>query len=283
MYIKELICGWLICMTTLYIIIIIGRDLTYDHAKSFHLMPVDFESKSEFNVEVNVGVGVIKNNASHIIYDFDTFNEDNHISLNLQYKNKFNTDNFILFTTYVINNIKRNVTIMVRLSSAGGSSYEYEKLYQYVRRLHNYGYNTIAFIDDICASGCYMMAAGFSKIYASKTAKVGSIGVIYEDTNYDGLYKMLQISKKIYTAGRYKGKSENAIEHSIQKTYDMFKYIVMYGRKINKNEIDEIATGELWYADEAKQLKLIDKIVLLDDYIYQLISDNKKVYYVTYN
>ena len=285
MYIKEIICGWVIFIITICLIVMTGHEMLTYKKKSFELKLVKTMSTYRFDSsdDLTSKSKSKSKSKSHILYDFDTFNTNNYISLYTQELHVFNTNEFMLFTSYIINNINNNVSIIVRLSSPGGFSYEYEKLYQYVRRLNTYGYTTIAFIDDICASGCYMMASGFTKIYASETAKIGSIGVIYEETSYDGIYNLLNISNKIYTAGEYKGSSERAITKSIHKTYELFKEIVMDGRNMDKNEIENVATGEMWYAKEAKQLKLIDGIILIDDYIFKLLNNNNNVYYVTYN
>jgi ATP-dependent protease ClpP protease subunit len=71
-----------------------------------------------------------------------------------------------------------NTKILLKISSPGGYVHEYQKGYEILRRLHNYKFDVTALIDDICASGGYMLACACDQIICTETATIGSIGVI---------------------------------------------------------------------------------------------------------
>ncbi len=60
-------------------------------------------------------------------------------------------------------------------------------------------------IDDICASGCYYIAASADKIYADKSSIVGSIGVVMSSFGLVGAINKLGIERRLYVSGEHKG------------------------------------------------------------------------------
>jgi Peptidase family S49 len=143
----------------------------------------------------------------YLVYDFDTLNPISRTGIHLHNEKLVSGfENFASFISYVIHNFNPNSTnVIVRISSPGGAAYQFAKLYTSIKRLNKMGFNTTAFIDDICASGGYMIACAFDNIYATETAQIGSVGVTMKHTNYHGLLEMLGIKEKIFGTGKYKG------------------------------------------------------------------------------
>src|SRR5207247_1232606 len=78
--------------------------------------------------------------------------------------------------------------IIIRANSPGGSpvlsGMAYDEL-QRLRTLHP-KIPIITVVEEMCASGCYYIAAATDKIYADKASLVGSIGVISDGFGFTG-------------------------------------------------------------------------------------------------
>lgn len=227
----------------------------------------------------------------YLVYDFDTLNSVNRINTYLNTKSiKSDFENFISFISYVIHNYNHhNTVIIVRISSPGGDAYKFAKLYTSIKRLNNRGFKTIAFIDDICASGGYMIACAFDEVYASYTSQIGSIGVTTTHTNYNGLLEKFGIKEKTFGTGKYKGMNNFNGDSNLEHQYDIFEenldytlqmFLKIVGTRKNVN-LTHITSAKMWYGEDALELGLIDDIVNMDDYLYDLSIDFRNgVYYV---
>jgi len=128
-----------------------------------------------------------------------------------------------------------------------------------------------AYIEDIGASGAYYLASQASSITANPNAEIGSIGVygVYEDLSK--MAEMEGIKVIVIKSGEHKGMgvpgaeiTDNqikAIQDVIDGMNDNFKNAVAAGRKIGKEKVNELATGQVWIAKDALKLGLIDSIV----------------------
>ena len=56
----------------------------------------------------------------------------------------------------------------------------------------------------LCASACYLIAAGADEIYAQNSSLVGSIGVRMDSWGYEGALSKLGIEKRVFHAGKHK-------------------------------------------------------------------------------
>ena len=129
----------------------------------------------------------------------------------------------------------------------------------------------IAFVEDVAASGGYMIACAADEIVCDPASIVGSIGVIGASFGFADAMKKLGIERRIYTAGESKSmldpflpeKEEDvrrltAIQQDI---HQMFIELVR-GRRGAKLRGPEKAmfSGEYWAATTAKEFGLIDEI-----------------------
>ena len=77
--------------------------------------------------------------------------------------------------------------VIFYIDSPGGEVTACDKLFNEVLKLKTYGIKTVAFVNSMSASGAYYITANSDKIVASPTSIVGSIGVIMELYNFEGL------------------------------------------------------------------------------------------------
>jgi ClpP class serine protease len=127
---------------------------------------------------------------NYLFFDFDQMNDESKMSNIIDKKTKCNFNDLEYFVSYVITNYKsENTTVLIRISSHGGYAYLFERARDYLLRLKHHDFMTIAFIDDICASGGYMLACACTKIICTETSKIGSVGVL---TSYVNFYNLLE-------------------------------------------------------------------------------------------
>ena len=101
-----------------------------------------------------------------------------------------------------------------------------------------------------------MVSSQADKIIALPGSAVGSIGVITEIPNVNGLLEKLGIQFVTITAGEYKDAgspfraltaTETAlIQSSVDEVYGQFIDIVAEGRKMERSEVESLATGWAW-------------------------------------
>ncbi|KTF18087.1 protease SohB [Pseudoalteromonas sp. H105] len=163
--------------------------------------------------------------------------------------------------------------VLVRLESGGGVVHGYGLAASQLQRLKSKGIHLTVSIDKVAASGGYMMACVADTIVAAPFAIVGSIGVIAQIPNFNKILKKNDIDFEQITAGEFKrtltlfgentDKAREKFRDEIEHTHDLFKSFVSTQRP--SLEINSVATGEHWFATQAIEKGLVDKIETSDD------------------
>ena len=176
--------------------------------------------------------------------------------------------------------------VIIRIESRGGAVHGYGLAASQLQRVRDHKIPLTICIDKIAASGGYMMACVGDKILAAPFAIVGSIGVISMFPNFNRLLKSKDVDYQEFTAGEFKRtvtmfgevtqKGKDKLLADLQDIHELFKTHVKEHRP--SMDIAKVATGEYWYGIRAKELNLVDDIITSDDYIHQLLKDNKKVF-----
>jgi len=144
-----------------------------------------------------------------------------------------------------------------------------------------------ASVDQIAASGGYMMAAAADRIVAAPFAVVGSIGVVAPVPNLHKLLTKNAIDYEEATAGEFKrtvsllGEITPAgrehFQGKLDAIHDAFKTHVAELRP--KADIGRVADGDHWLASEALPLGLVDEIVTGDELLFR-VRDGARLYEV---
>ena len=137
-------------------------------------------------------------------------------------------------------------------------------------------------MGSMAASGGYYVSMVGDEIYAEPSTITGSIGVIASLFDASDLFKMVGVEPTLITSGRHKAmgsmtkpisEEERAIwQHLINDNFARFKQIIREGRKgfaEVPEELDKLATGQIYTANEAVANKLIDRIGFLEDAVEQ--------------
>ena len=148
--------------------------------------------------------------------------------------------------------------VVIRLSSPGGGAAASERLYNETRRLRDEK-PVVVVMEDLVASGGYMMAMGANHTYATSSVLVGSVGVI---SSLGPLISPLP-AEGVVTTGRYKlsGFSRRHWFDTMNQLGDAFAAMVVEERRgklrISKEELME---ARLYPGTEALRLGLVDEM-----------------------
>ena len=185
--------------------------------------------------------------------------------------------------------LKEGDEVLLRLESPGGLVHSYGLAASQLQRIQATGASLTVAVDKVAASGGYMMACVGSKILAAPFAIVGSVGVVAQLPNFHRLLKKNDIDFETFTAGEFKrtvtifgentDKGRRKFESELEETHQLFKSFVSTHRP--SLDIDKIATGEIWYGQQAIDNGLIDEVMTSDAYL-QANSDSSDLLEVRY-
>ena len=178
--------------------------------------------------------------------------------------------------------------VVLDLESPGGCVHGYGYAAAELMRLKKAGITLDIVINQVAASGGYMMACIADEIIAAPFAIVGSIGVVMQVPNIYKLLKNNSIEYEQLTAGQYKrtigvftkntAKDREKAQEQIEETHELFKNFIVENRPCV--DITQIATGEYWHAKKAIELKLIDKIATGEEHLNSFL-DTHKIYKIS--
>src|SRR3982750_3967954 len=95
--------------------------------------------------------------------------------------------------------------VALLINSPGGSAVQSHLVFQRIRQLSAEKQKpVIAFVEDVAASGGYMIACAADEIVADPSSIVGSIGVIGASFGFAKLIDKIGIERRIYTSGTNK-------------------------------------------------------------------------------
>jgi len=177
---------------------------------------------------------------------------------------------------------------VIRIESPGGTVTGYGLAAAEILRLRDHKIKVTASVDQVAASGGYMMACAANRIVAAPFAVVGSIGVVAPVPNLHRLLKKNEIDFEEMTAGEFK-RSVSLLgeitpagrEHfrdKLDTTHQAFKDHVAQCRPAV--DIARVANGDYWLAREAMSLGLVDEIMTGDELLFQA-RDTARLYEVS--
>ena len=167
--------------------------------------------------------------------------------------------------------------VFVRLESMGGLVMSYGLAASQLARIKQAGVPLVVAVDQVAASGGYLMACVADRIVAAPFAIVGSIGVVAEIPNLHGLLKKHDIDYELHTAGEYKrtltvfgqntDQGRAKLKQELEETHALFKQFLHAHRP--QLDLAAVATGEHWHGVRALELKLVDDLITSDDYLFK--------------
>ncbi len=159
--------------------------------------------------------------------------------------------------------------VAISINSPGGSPVQSRLIHDRIRALaREKDVPVLTFVEDVGASGGYILSIAGDEIYADPSSIVGSIGVIGGGFGFPEALAKLGVERRVYTAGKNKSqmdpfKPENPEDIARQQVlldalHEIFIDLVKERRGGKLSDDATTFTGEYWHADAAKERGLID-------------------------
>jgi len=163
--------------------------------------------------------------------------------------------------------------IVFRIESPGGAVAPCQEILEEIEEVKQTK-PVVVSMGAEAASGGYYISCKANKIVALPGTLTGSIGVISQIPNVKGLYDKLGIQMQTFKGGKYKDmysglreltpEEKGIMQQMTDEYYKQFIAVVAEGRKLSKEKVRSLATGQLYTGTEAKELGLVDELGGLD-------------------
>ena len=158
------------------------------------------------------------------------------------------------------------------INSPGGSPVQSRQIYVRIRQLAaEKKLPVLVFVEDVAASGGYMIACAGDEIFCDPSSILGSIGVVGGTFGFSELIKKIGVERRLYTAGEHKASldpflpedpEEVAKLKALQREiHAIFIALVKQGRSGRlKGDESKLFSGEYWAGETSVQMGLADGI-----------------------
>lgn len=167
--------------------------------------------------------------------------------------------------------------IVLRINSPGGSVAATQEVGEEIQKIRAAGKIVVASMGDIAASGGYWLAVMTDRIYANSTTLTGSIGVYMPYANWQELFQKIGIRQEKIKSGIHKDilspdrpmteEERKIIQTIVDQMYDQFVDVVAAGRKMDRQNVRQLADGRIYTGIQARDLGLVDDLGNLYDAI----------------
>ncbi|MGH7253732.1 MAG: signal peptide peptidase SppA, partial [Nitrospiraceae bacterium] len=165
--------------------------------------------------------------------------------------------------------------IVLRIDSPGGGVVPSQEIHDAVMRVRNkQNKAVVASMGTVAASGGYYIAAATDRIIANPGTLTGSIGVIMELANLEGLLKKIGVENVVVKSGRHKDigspfrkmsdEDRRILQSVMDDVHTQFIEAVAEGRSLDVSDVQPLADGRIFTGRQAKEIKLVDELGDLD-------------------
>ncbi|ALA56796.1 signal peptide peptidase SppA [Nitrospira moscoviensis] len=173
--------------------------------------------------------------------------------------------------------------IVLRIDSPGGGVVPSQEIHDAVQRVRTKNNKAvIASMGSVAASGGYYIAAATDRIVANPGTLTGSIGVIMETANVEGLLQKIGVEGVVIKSGKYKDvgsplrkmseEERGLLQTVMDDVHKQFIEAVAAGRALEVTDVQALADGRIFTGRQAKEARLVDELGDLEDAI-QLAAD----------
>jgi len=158
------------------------------------------------------------------------------------------------------------------INSPGGSPVQSRQIYMRIKQLAaEKKLPVLVFVEDVAASGGYMIACAGDEIFCDPSSILGSIGVVGGSFGFQEAIKRLGIERRLYTAGSHKAMLDPFLPENPddvaklkalqREIHQIFIALVKESRGARlKGTDDTLFTGEYWAGESSIALGLADSI-----------------------
>src|ERR1700753_1411375 len=158
------------------------------------------------------------------------------------------------------------------INSPGGSPVQSRQIYLRIRQLAaEKKLPVLVFVEDVAASGGYMIACAGDEIFCDPSSILGSIGVVGGTFGFQELIKKIGVERRLYTAGAHKAMLDPFLPENPddvarvkalqREIHAIFIALVKQSRGARLKGADDVLfTGEYWAGETSVTLGLADAI-----------------------
>ena len=167
---------------------------------------------------------------------------------------------------------KNAKAVALVINSPGGSPVQSRQIYLRIRQLAaEKKLPVLVFVEDVAASGGYMIACAGDEIFCDPSSILGSIGVVGGTFGFQELIKRIGVERRLYTAGEHKAMLDPFLPENPddvarvkalqREIHAIFIALVKQSRGNRlKGEDSVLFTGEYWAGETSVSLGLADAI-----------------------
>lgn len=159
--------------------------------------------------------------------------------------------------------------IVLRIDSPGGAVGPAQEIYEEVRRLRTReGKKVVASMGTVAASGGYYIACAADRIVANPGTITGSIGVIVQFLNLEGLGEKVGVKAVVVKSGQFKDigsparplteEDRRIVQGLLEDVHEQFVAAVAEGRGLPEAEVRKLADGRIMSGRQARAAGLVD-------------------------
>jgi protease IV len=166
--------------------------------------------------------------------------------------------------------------VVLRINSPGGVVGPTQEIFSAVERVRA-AKPVVASLGAVAASGGYYVAVAATRVFASPGTLTGSIGVIMQLANVEGLLKKVGVDYVVVKAGTYKDignfarpmkpEERQVLQALLDDVYAQFVTAVAARRGLDRNTVLGFADGRIYSGQQARALKMVDELGGLEDAI----------------
>jgi signal peptide peptidase SppA len=167
---------------------------------------------------------------------------------------------------------KNAKAVALVINSPGGSPVQSRQIYLRIRQLAaEKKLPVLVFVEDVAASGGYMIACAGDEIFCDPSSILGSIGVVGGAFGFQELIKKVGVERRLYTAGAHKAMLDPFLPENPddvarvkalqREIHAIFIALVKQSRGSRLKGADDVLfTGEYWAGETSVSLGLADAI-----------------------
>lgn len=165
--------------------------------------------------------------------------------------------------------------VVLRVNSPGGVVAPTQEIFAAIQRARKAGKPVVASLGAVAASGGYYVAAAADRIYANPGTLTGSIGVVMQMANLEGLLKKVGVEYVVVKAGAYKDvgsfartmspEERKMLQALLDDVYSQFVDAVAEGRGLERKDVLAFAEGRIYSGQQALTLKMVDELGGFED------------------
>jgi signal peptide peptidase SppA len=181
--------------------------------------------------------------------------------------------------------IKSAPAVALVVNSPGGSPVQSHLIYRRIRTLaERHDKRVLVFVEDVAASGGYLIALAGDEIIVDAASIVGSIGVVSAGFGFDRLIERIGVERRVHTAGDrkmmldpFRPENPDDVAHlkALQgDVHEDFINLVRSRRGPALRDDPDLFSGAFWSGNRGVALGLADRVGEINDLLRERYGDN---------